>query len=531
MWFLHLPKSRLRWHLFTWLMAAPALVFVALVQVAGVESGDRELFETRPYPTSGTTDDTRPDYALEYEHGWPCTWLRRGLAYREVETFPYGVGVYRNLRDGTVIETHTLFTSRCSWAEWRAWPLSSHASRFTALGLLVNLCVAMCVVALPMVATEVWLRRRGGFWRFKIIDFLVIVLLFACGFGFYKWDRNQVAREHDLCSNAYRGIRADFHRPLVVGGYVGPEWLVRLLGSPARVSVLHRKKFLDVYTCKSQEARLDRLSELTHIAYVTLHLDNTSDTGIIAELQRFGRLRRIRFGADNRYDLSDYLAALDKLPRLEVVELDCTPLVEDLQALKTLPSLRKVTLDAELITAEELEQLEQALPAVAIEYTEYNPSPYKPERIALAKVNRLYPGRSELSADGLELTWSKAPFTATNLEPLSRVFPKLQVLGIDDAPIDPANLPDLKRFPALTDVKLGSPNLPVEFMEQVADLPNLVKVSIYTRPSTLEPLLALQRRPPPTLFIFRPESFSDEETQSLREAFGDRLQLRKPWKP
>jgi hypothetical protein len=210
--------------------------------------------------------------------------------------------------------------------------------------------------------------------------------------------------------------------------------------------------------------------------------------------------------------------------RLEEVHLYCTPLAEDLRGLESLPHLERLSIQTQLITNKELLQLEQELRGVKLRTSDYTPTPFKAEQIALARLNRLHHGYANLRADGLELTWSRAPFTKANLEPLARVFPRLRVLRINDTTIDPAHLPDLKAFAELTHLHIGSRHVPVEFMQQVADLPDLERVSIYTRSPTLEPLLALKQHPPQTLYIYRP-AYSDDELQVLREAFGERLQL------
>ena len=71
MWFLHPPQSRRRWHLFTWLAVVPAVVFVALVQVAGI--GDEEHLASH-----GDVFEAR----VTYQHGWPLPWAERSLDYR-----------------------------------------------------------------------------------------------------------------------------------------------------------------------------------------------------------------------------------------------------------------------------------------------------------------------------------------------------------------------------------------------------------------------------------------------------------------
>src|SRR5690606_23146599 len=93
------------------------------------------------------------------------------------------------------------------------------------------------LIGVPMLATETWLRRRGRLGRFKIIDFLVVVALFAAGFGLWRWDKSITDRERAAMTKLYSSSVLD---PQYQSGYIGPEWASRLCGNSYIVPVLQR---------------------------------------------------------------------------------------------------------------------------------------------------------------------------------------------------------------------------------------------------------------------------------------------------
>src|SRR5690606_36548942 len=98
-----------------------------------------------------------PEVVYGYDHGWPIPWLHReGASEWSAPESSHGY----------------LLGHWVNWSDPDYWPYLADAWQIAPLGLILNLFVAATVVAFPMLATETWLRRRGGFARFKTVDFL-----------------------------------------------------------------------------------------------------------------------------------------------------------------------------------------------------------------------------------------------------------------------------------------------------------------------------------------------------------------------
>src|SRR5690606_31837844 len=101
------------------------------------------------------------------------------------------------------------------------------------------------------------------------------------------------------------------------------------------------------------------------------------------------------------------------------------------------------------------------------------PVPHKREAIALHRLNRFPASNCTLSPQATILRWQGVPFTASHLEPLSRVIPKIHELILVDAELTPGEWPDLSQFTSLVELNLGVCFLPLQFMQQVARRPQL----------------------------------------------------------
>ena len=453
MWLLRPPKSRWRWHVLTWLAAVPALGFVALVQVAGEYSYDELLLESQPrwyylphpeasFPRDQTGDppdfdadiDAQfqglPELVSERDHGWPIPWLRSA-----------------RWRDYSSAES-TYWYFHGHWIEWSNldnWPFSADAWRFAPFGLVVNLCIAMCVVAVPMLGTETWLRRRGGPGRFKISDFLVVVLLAAAGLGFWRWDRSETSREARI---AYQ-IEYFERKGSVSQGYVGPEWIERLAGNSDLVPFLHRYNSLWVKGNEMADLDYESLAKLQSLRSVTLNFGEILIRTDVRSDSEPAEREDLQMGTPEPISL----AALSKLPQIRelwlnnwsegALSVEFRP--EELRALTQIKSVRMDEMEGDLKTVLALRHLphleelhlrtdwyfddELALLKSTFAGVKINPigdprrPPYRDQQITV----RRWGDECELSNDARTLKLTADPaFPAERFKEIESILPRLK---------------------------------------------------------------------------------------------------------
>ncbi len=384
MWLLHPPKSRLRWHLFTWLMAVPALVFVALVQVAGVKSDTASLLGTqsRATPTvlprfspTGSflaAANNLPDKVVEYTHGWPCPWLQRAFGYHWIMwEHADSAAEYRDLHSGTQLVETPDDPKAISWMARQVWPGTAHASKLSWLGLLLNLLVSACVVAAPMVATEVWLRRRGGLWRFRIVDFLVAATAIGGLVGLWRWDQAAVKREHEIAASMrFETSPASQAERRMISHYVGPIFLSRLCGNDDLVPLFHR--FIGLYVVPEFIDEIDyaKLSELEHLKTAHVAFRGWSDPMVpgygLELLSQAPEINTLILTFDPAYKPYVPPSQYDQLDTIEHLSVDFPLSHDELLKFSALPRLRTLDVFTGQLTPEELADLRAAFAGVTV---------------------------------------------------------------------------------------------------------------------------------------------------------------------
>ncbi len=232
------------WHWATWVAFCVTALVLTLIVVPGVYVTPT-LLETQPFMWGGSFATAPPDPNLakgplsvvEYEHGWPWTYVRRAKGFggvgwpkRGFDDEPYSEPL---LTPGGIIVW---------WSAPDAWPIGSQSSRWYWLALGADAVVALSILSIVTVLTERWVQVRGGFGRFRLIELFVLSAAIAAALGWWRYNTQQteinqaaldvlksadcIEKEVTLVSQgavAYRGRYWE---------YTGPDWLRRLVGSP-----------------------------------------------------------------------------------------------------------------------------------------------------------------------------------------------------------------------------------------------------------------------------------------------------------
>src|SRR5690606_10657047 len=134
-----------------------------------------------------------PMYVEEHLHGWPMPWLLRASGYGTAPLYDATGSKAQALRWPNGSSTQY---SR-SWLDPVAWPWSADRWKVAPVGLALNLLVAGAIVAGVMTASEVWVRRGGPF-RFELLDRGVVATLVVAVLAGWKIDRQAARREAEI---------------------------------------------------------------------------------------------------------------------------------------------------------------------------------------------------------------------------------------------------------------------------------------------------------------------------------------------
>jgi hypothetical protein len=286
-------------HPFTWLVM---LVVGAGLVIIVVPGRHKEGFrEENAYHDQATQMLNQllpsPKGAISFSqvHGWPKPWAAtRRDTYVKSPLNPY-----------LHFTQPPLSSPWPGWTSADAWPYKAAASRVHWGNLLLDMVVAVAVLAAFGAATEFWLRRRGGPLRLRIIDLLAVTTVGALALGWYRYHERVHGNEQRLTTQIMGndwimpseivGFRFD---PVETGSarllmsefrYCGPDWLILLIGNERLLPA-----------CRHRYA-----------AKVQVTADWRND---IRELESWPYLQHVEFAAALP---SQALATLEKLPRLD----------------------------------------------------------------------------------------------------------------------------------------------------------------------------------------------------------------------
>ena len=301
-----MKRGRFRLHRSTWAILLPAAAALVLVMVpaeyAGMGSTHRFGLPP-PYTTW-----------LNYDHGWPWTFLQRQYS-------PQSLGI--SVRPGG----RPLPERGVPWLEARGWSFAGAATQqrnqfprgeWHAWALAADIGVAVAGI-LAMAFFLEWRRRRRRAWQFSLADLLGAMLIVCGGLGWWMWH----VRQHQAEQAFVQFLTLDANAVV----YRGPAWLRRAVGQ-------------------------DNLPQFNRIISVELSDDHREQLPKLAE--RLPALERL----DVRYPLEDEdFAHVARLRRLSHLTIDGKVTDAGLRHIGRMTSLSLLSFNASLVTDAGLEQL------------------------------------------------------------------------------------------------------------------------------------------------------------------------------
>ena len=137
-----------------------------------------------------------PQHVIEYEHGWPLTFLRRAKGYtansprswRQMPRIPLSGTVTAQAVDDTLEGRGLSWNGdTVAWTRLSAWQLTdSDASEWSAGALFADGLLAIVLVAVATAGTEYWIRKRGSIWRWRMIDLLAVTAVAAAALAWWS---------------------------------------------------------------------------------------------------------------------------------------------------------------------------------------------------------------------------------------------------------------------------------------------------------------------------------------------------------
>lgn len=239
------PWRTLRPHWLTWTVGGVTTLALVLIMVPGVYV-EPTLLTPTPHPMNFPSfagaakppQSKGPLRVAEYEHGWPWTYVRRAKGF-DGQGWPqatFGDDPFCKPwldPNGIIIW----------WSVPDAWPLQSDAAILSVGPLVGDFAVLVVLVAVVAIGCEFWLRRRGGVGRFKLIDAAVATVFIAAAITWWRWNSLETKENWEAIAVLRQSEGAISHDVLLHGegmvgytgvywAYTGPEWLLRLIGSP-----------------------------------------------------------------------------------------------------------------------------------------------------------------------------------------------------------------------------------------------------------------------------------------------------------
>lgn len=379
-----------RLHPITWCVMLVVAVAMVLIVVPGKQTWSQfEEDETwvggqssvvyeateRRYSSASRLGHWDSDTSV-YVHGWPKPYLVRSLSTQ--------AGSSTGTKSTLLIEFDNGYSSCAGplngsvfWSNYDNWPLRGVEWRFHYSNTIIYLGVFVVVASLVAAATEWWIRSRGGFFRFRIYDVLAVLTVVSLLLG---WCRHHVnAKQIEEQVEDYFYESNPFSCPLYVQErYVGPGWLVRLIGHEDLLPFLHHVESGNLQARESWREDLQQVARLSYLQELSLpqHLPIEG----LDCLEQMPRLRKLRV-CDNRhgyFPFSDELAGahslltaehFGELERLDLEELELSGefvLIEDVERVAAFPSLRRLHLINVAASLGEIQKLRARFPTLEI---------------------------------------------------------------------------------------------------------------------------------------------------------------------
>lgn len=366
-----------RLHPVAWLVLLVAASMMLILIAPGLPTDGEPVLQFPPVVDrkvdGRSVSDGPPQHVREYAHGWPLTFMRRAFGYAERRSviwpqLPRTPGTRRKIKIGPVntllVEPGrpvwgglSLGDHEIAWTSPQAWPVTrGDIWEFLPLALLADLALGVAVVVLATAGCQRWIKRRGAFWRWRLIDLAVLTAVVATVLGGWRaYDSGhasdakllqtplsqeeirQLTAKGALTPLTSREVRMNARRWRISWAYRGPEWLARFVGG---------------------RTPLDRFSRIVQTSRSSNSKHSWED---VARLSALESLTILDDPPSERE--SNGITRLTKLRELTWHE----PSAEVLRWLPCLNHLEQIVLVNCLASDAEIERLRQRMPSVRVE--------------------------------------------------------------------------------------------------------------------------------------------------------------------
>lgn len=317
-----------------------------------------------------------------YEHGWPKPYLVRSTGvpafggYYQVASTPLLTSGKKN--NGFL--GPSLLADYVSWSNYDNWPFHSIEWRIHPLNLALDVLVFLALVGGIGVATERWLRSRGGLFRFRLIDLLAALTVCGLLFGWLAYHARLTRLEEQVASYGHLDRAPGDRRFSTSKKYSGPDWLERLVGDDDYLPYFYHISTASFHASKDWQESINQLVKLPRLESV--HLDLPVPQEVITQLQKHTNVTALNLTANTAYSdwpLSAYYLAEDA-PRLwadniEVIAVLKPTIVtlrermflpEDVERLLAATPLEELRLRTTSLTRDEVLALRRRYPSTSI---------------------------------------------------------------------------------------------------------------------------------------------------------------------
>ena len=291
----------------------------------------------------------RTKEVIEFEHGWPMPVLRRAFmqdfSKRSIYTDP--IVKVGKLRRRTGERTIPI-----TWSMPAAWSLSADVRQWHWGAFVVNI-VAGCLFLLLI--RHYWKARANvNLKNFGLKSVFALMLIFSIAIGWYMHHWREYHREQKILDRLPASTDDRFFRftDYRKESYRGPDWLVRLLGSPKLLPICHRAYRLQIDVEEMSEQQWDEITSLRYVGEIggKGFSKLQANDRLLAHISRWkylGELTMVPSDDDlngNPTGITERgIRHLTKLPRLTSITLYGAALTHGrVEAIGQIPQLRSV---------------------------------------------------------------------------------------------------------------------------------------------------------------------------------------------
>lgn len=396
-------------HPFTWLVGLVATTGLVLIEVPGVKYSSGNTPNTRQWREGGqhhkvfqwarragepykNTSMASFDY---YDHGWPCYYMSRAIHLEE----------FREDGAQNIPSEPALVISRFNqrrqlnedvpigWSNFDSWPIRYSSWRLHYGYLAIDLAVVIALFVGAVGGTELWLRRRGGLLRFRILDMLLITTVSAAVVAWAESHRRFQKVEARITQWSHRQMS----QPVILStGYAGPHWLKLLIGNEKLLPTFHHTTTARLYIGTDWKADSAEVCKLRYLQ--TVLVMGTIPSAVVRDLSQLRDLEELdlcvleptgenyinfpsslqeflsQLGIDSEKELFGVkdLQLVTRLP-LKELQLEGIPLArEDLAQIASMHSLRWLDISAHDVAATDVDWLRETYPQLEIEVSNGN---------------------------------------------------------------------------------------------------------------------------------------------------------------